>query len=182
MGYAYLSTSASAQLLIPNGYKRLLNNPVKNRGADRSTFGNNMEFNVWNGCEACPDRYMAVNVNEEISDKTYKGTSTLQILEVSKRYSAGHVAYCQLVTIPMELSQKGYFFLYSTVLMVDWTILTWIPCWHLKATASCHKIMSDALQSKKGYVNFNSTLLLSLSVFIFHYWGTTFGIQLKVYL
>lgn len=63
----------------------------------------------------------------------------------------------------MGLSIKVFFFL----LMVDLLILTFIRVMvgHLRATASCHEIMSDALQSKKGYVNFNNTLLLSLSVF-----------------
>ena len=42
-------------------------------------------------------------------------------------------------------------------------------------------IMFDAPQSKEGYVNFFSPPLPSYFYFYFH-WGTTFGIQLKVYL
>lgn len=48
------------------------------------------------------------------------------------------------------------------------------------ATGLSHDITCDTLQSKKGYVNFNNTLQLSCVVFSSR--GTTFGIQLKVYI
>lgn len=73
------------------------------------------------------------------------------------------------------------FFLNSTLLMVDW-ILTCIPftSWRLKG----YSIMSwnYALQSKKGYVNFNSTLLRSLSGFSFLFEAQPLAFLLKVYL